>query len=277
MPPERIQSKRKLVPSRRASEIASSYNIAQPLPSRIKKKRSRIPKRIDLTSDDPLALESTQLVSKKPPKLQEPLPTKYTLSIDILVSDTLIYSRTMLQTAGAFDYIGFIGTEARKTSEYCARIGRVVSIRSSRAKIIYSKKEFCQSDIDDPEDWRLFDELAETYLQDKNKKDIQLSWTITYQLKALSVEPGKEVIELYEDESEANTEDDEKEVEKAGSSMKKTATNQRLAEARAAPHSNTTNQLLELYKCRAPGCRNSSAYCLPVGEANDGHFCWRLE
>ncbi|KAI9858948.1 MAG: hypothetical protein M1813_007250 [Trichoglossum hirsutum] len=272
MPPERARSKRKLVLSRRVCEIAGSSNITRPPLSRAKKQRPRVPKRIDLTSNDLPDLESTQLVSKMPSKPREPLPTKYTLSINILVGDVRIHSRTMLQTAGAFDYAGFMSIEARKTSEYCARVGRDVDIRSSTAKITYNKEETCQSDIDDPEDWRLFDELAGTYLQDKNKKDVQLSWTITCQLKALSVEPEKEVIELYEDESEVDTEDGEKGIGKAGSSMKKTATNQRLAEARAAPHSDTTNQLLELYKCRAPNCRNSSAYCLPVGGANDGHF-----
>ncbi|KAI9768164.1 MAG: hypothetical protein M1840_004994 [Geoglossum simile] len=271
MPRERAQLKRKVVPSRRARETTRPSGIAQPPPSRTKKTHSRIPEHIDLTSNDCPTLESTKKVSKKSPKPQEPLPTKYPLSIDIFVDNICVYLRTMLQTAGAFDYAGFMSIDARKTSEYCARIGREVSIRTSHAKITYNKKEFCQSDIDNPEDWRLFDELAGTYLQDKNKKDVQLSWTITSQLKALSMELEKTAPKLYEDESEDDAENGDDEVE-TRPPKKNTATNQRLAEARAAPHSDTTNQLLELYKCRTPSCRNSAAYCLPIGGTNDRHF-----
>jgi hypothetical protein len=33
-----------------------------------------------------------------------------------------------------------------------------------------------------------------------------------------------------------------------------------------------TNELLQIYKCRTPGCRNSAAYCYPAGGANGGHY-----
>lgn len=120
----------------------------------------------------------------------------------------------------AFDYAGFIGDEAQKTSEYCARLGREVSIRTSRAKIVYNKKESSQSDINSLQDWRLLDEVAGSCLKDKSKKDVQLSWAITYQLKASSVEPEREALELYEDESEDDAKDDDEEAEKTRSSKK---------------------------------------------------------
>jgi hypothetical protein len=96
MPPERTQSKRKPVPSRRASENASSYHVARPLTSQTKKMQLQVPVDIDLTSTDPSGLESTQTVSKKAPKPSEPLPTKYGLSIEIFVSEVAIYLQTML-------------------------------------------------------------------------------------------------------------------------------------------------------------------------------------
>ncbi|KAI9759327.1 MAG: hypothetical protein M1840_003375 [Geoglossum simile] len=188
MPPECVRSKREVVPSRRARETARSSNIARPPPPRTKKKGSRIPEHIDLTSNDIPDVESTQQVSKKPPKLQESLPTKYTLSIDILIDDVQVYSRTILQTAGVFDYAEFISVEARKISEHCARIDR--------------------------------------------------------ELKALSVEPEKRAIEPYKDESKDNTENNDDEVGKGHSSKKNTATNRRLAEARAASHDGTMMEIL---------------------------------
>jgi hypothetical protein len=212
MPPERAQSKRKVVPSRRVYENARLHSIARPPPPRTEKRQLRIPEHIDLTSNDLPDLESKQQVSRKPPKPQEPLPTKYTLSTEIFVDNVRIHAKTRLQTAGAFDYAGFIGIEAQKTSEYCAKLERDVSTRTSAARILYNKKECCESDIDSLEDWRQFDELAGTYLQDKNKKDVQMSWTITRQLKALSMEPEREALEPYEDESEDDPKDDDEEA-----------------------------------------------------------------
>ncbi|KAI9868846.1 MAG: hypothetical protein M1813_004697 [Trichoglossum hirsutum] len=272
MPPDRAQSKRKVVPSRRAYENARSHSIARPPLHRTSKRQSRVLEHIDLTSNDLPNPESKQQVTRKPSKPQEPLPTKYTLSIDVFVDNVCLYSRMVLQTAGAFDYTGLIGAEAQKTSEYCARIERDVSIRTSIAKIVYNKKECSQSNIDCLEDWRSFDELARTYLQDRSKKDVHLSWAITYQLKELSVEPEKEASELHDDESEDDTKDDDEEAETTYLPKKNTTTNQCLAEARAAPHSTVTNELLQIYKCRAPGCRNSAAYCYLAGEANGGHY-----
>jgi hypothetical protein len=221
MPPNRVQSKRKIVPSRRAYENARLHSIARPPPPRTQKRQSRIPEHVDLTSNDLPDLESKQQASRKPPKPQEPLPTKYALSIKVFVDKVSICAQSMLQTAGAFDYARFIGIEAEKTSEYCARLGRDVNtIRISRAAIAYNKKESFESDIDSLEDWRRFDELAGSYLQDRSKKDVQVSWTITRQLKALTVEPEKEAPELHEDESEDDAQDDDEEAEKTGSSKK---------------------------------------------------------
>src|SRR3954451_12539853 len=114
MPPERTQSKRKTVPSRRASENARASRVGRPPTSQAGRKQPKVPVHIDLTSTDPPGLESTQMVSKKAPKPSEPLPTKYGLSIEICVGEVTIYSRTMLQTVGAFDYAGFMDTEAQK-------------------------------------------------------------------------------------------------------------------------------------------------------------------
>ena len=208
------------MPSRRAYENTRSSSVARPAPPRTKKKRSRIPEHNDLTPNDLSDLEPKQRVSRKPSKSQEPLPTKYTLYIKVLVDDVDIYSRTRLQTAGAFDYAGFMSVEAQKTSEYCARLERDAVTRTSRAKIVYNKKEYFQSDIDSLEDWRLLDELAGTYLQDKSKKDVQLSWVITHRLKALSVEPEKEALEPFEDESEDDPKDYDEEAESARPSEK---------------------------------------------------------
>lgn len=222
MPPERAQSKRKVVPSRRAYENARSRSIARPPPSGTKKRQSRVsrvPEHIDLTSTDSYNLESTEIVSKKVPKPSEPLPTKYGLSIEVSVDEVAIYSRSMLQTAGAFDYAGFMSIEAQKTSEHCARIGRVSSIRASKATIVYNKKDACHSHIDNPEDWLLFDEMAGTYLGDKSKKDLHVSWNISYQLKAVSTEPEK-AIEPYEDDDDVETEDDDNNTGEADPSVK---------------------------------------------------------
>ncbi|KAI9854597.1 MAG: hypothetical protein M1813_000948 [Trichoglossum hirsutum] len=257
MPPNRAQTKRKVVPSRRAYENSLPRTTARPPPRRTLKQPSQTPEHIDLTSNDLLDLESKQQASRKPPKPQEPLPTKYALSIKVFVDKVSICAQSMLQTAGAFDYARFIGIEAEKTSEYCARLGRDVNaIRTSRATIAYNKKNSFESDIDN-----------------KSKKDVQVSWTITRQLKALSVEPGKEAPKLHEDESEHDAQDDDEEkAEKTRSFKKNTTTKQRLAEARAAPHSAVTNELLQIYKCRTPGCRNSAAYCYLAGGANGEHY-----
>ncbi|KAI9766237.1 MAG: hypothetical protein M1840_006651 [Geoglossum simile] len=209
MPPTHTKSKRTPVPSKRASEIVSSSRVTRPKAFRTKTK-PRIPVHIDLTSTESSNLESIQTVSKKALKLIEPLPTKYALSIEISVGEVTIYLRLMLQTVGTFDYTGFLSVEAQKTLEHCARLGRVTSIRISKATIVYNKKDACDSHIDNPEEWRLFDEMAGTYLGDKSKKDLHINWNISYQLKVLSTEPEKEAIELYKDDDEAETEDDEK-------------------------------------------------------------------
>ncbi|KAI9764929.1 MAG: hypothetical protein M1840_007954 [Geoglossum simile] len=109
---------------------------------------------IDLTFNDSPDLEPKQQVSRKSPKPQEPLPMKYTLSIDVFVDN--------------------IRVEAQKTS--------------------------C--------------------LQDKSKKDMQLSWAITCQLKALSVELEMGALKPYEDESKDDTKDDDENAEKTHSSKK---------------------------------------------------------
>ncbi|KAI9773649.1 MAG: hypothetical protein M1840_006923 [Geoglossum simile] len=268
MPPTRVKSKRTAMPSRRAYENSLPRTTARPPTRRTLKQPSQTPEHIDLTSNDTPSLESTQQASKKPLKPHEPLPTKYTLSINVFVDNIRIYSRIMLQTAGSFDYLGFIAVEAQKTADYCAKIGRDVSTRISTAMIVYNKKESGQSDIETLEDWRLFDDVAASCLQDKSKKDVQLSWVITSQLKALSVELEKEALEPFEDENEDNDED----AEGTRSSKQNTTTNRRLAEARAEPHSNNTNQLLGLYKCMVSTCRNSAAYCFPVAGISGGHY-----
>jgi len=192
MPPERGKSKRKLVPSKRASENASSSRIARPPTSRTKKTQPRVPVHIDLTTTDLSSVGSTQTVSRKAPKPSELLPTKYGLSIEIFVGGVAIYLRTMLQTAGAFDYTGFMSIEAQKTSEHCARISHISSIRTSKATITYNKKDACHSHIENLEKWRQFDEMAGVYLGDKSKKDLHINWNISYQLEAVSTEPEKE-------------------------------------------------------------------------------------
>src|SRR5579862_3679662 len=192
MPPERGKSKRKLVPSKRASENASSSRIARPPTSRTKKTQPRVPVHIDLTSTDLSSVGSTQTVSRKAPKPSELLPTKYGLSIEIFVGGVAIYLRTMLQMAGAFDYTGFMSVEAQKTSEHCARISHISSIRTSKATITYNKKDACHSHIENLEKWRQFDEMAGVYLGDKSKKDLHINWNISYQLEAVSTEPEKE-------------------------------------------------------------------------------------
>jgi hypothetical protein len=80
------------MPSRRAYENASLFSVARSQPPQTKKRQSWIPEYIDLTFNDLLNLESKQQVSKKLPKLQEPLPMKYTLSIDVFVDKVYIYS-----------------------------------------------------------------------------------------------------------------------------------------------------------------------------------------
>jgi hypothetical protein len=59
-------------------------------------------------------MESMQPVSKKVTKPREPLPIKYTLSIDIFVGKTCVYTQTILQTARAFDYTRFMSIEYYK-------------------------------------------------------------------------------------------------------------------------------------------------------------------
>ncbi|KAI9771356.1 MAG: hypothetical protein M1840_002326 [Geoglossum simile] len=245
MPPDRVHSKRKIVPSRRAHENARLRSIARPPPPRTQKKQSRTPEHIDLTSNDLPNLESKQQASRKPPKPQEPLPMKYALSIKVFIDNVSICAQSILQTARVFDYARFIGIKAEKTSEYCAKLGRNINtIRTSRATIAYNKKDNFESDIDSLEDWRRFDELARSYLQDKSKKDVQMSWTITHQLKALFVKPERDAFELHEDESKDDAQDDDEEAEKTRSFKKNTTTNQCLAEARAASHGAVTNELL---------------------------------
>jgi len=100
MPPNRVRSKRKVVPSRRAYENTLSRSTSRPAPSRTPKRRSRTPEQIDLTSNDPPDLEPKQQVGRKPSKPHEPLRTKYTMSTQVIVDKTLILTRLVLQTAG---------------------------------------------------------------------------------------------------------------------------------------------------------------------------------
>ncbi|KAI9770757.1 MAG: hypothetical protein M1840_003007 [Geoglossum simile] len=275
MPPDHVRTKRKVVPSRRASENASLRRNARPPPPRTKKRQSPIPKHtehIDLTSNDPPDLEPKKKVSRKSPKPREPLPTKYALTLTVYVDDVRIYSQFKLQTPGAFDYAGFIAFETQKMSDYCDKQGRDVDTRISMVKMVYNKKECHSADIESLEDWMLVDEFAESYLQDRSKKDVQLDWVITYKLKALSVEPEKKAPEPFEDESEDDAKNDDEDAETTHSSKKNTATNQRLIGARADPHSPVMNELLQIYKCQVPGCNNLAHYCFPVGGANSEHY-----
>ncbi|KAI9763546.1 MAG: hypothetical protein M1840_000454 [Geoglossum simile] len=58
------------------------------------------------------------------------------------------------------------------------------------------------------------------------------------------MEPERDALELYKDESEDDTQDNDEEAKKTHSFKKNTTTNQCLAEARVAPHSIVTNELL---------------------------------
>ncbi|KAI9855807.1 MAG: hypothetical protein M1813_009616 [Trichoglossum hirsutum] len=128
MPPNRVRSKRKVAPSRRAYENTLSRSTARPAPSRTPKRRSRTPEQIDLTSNDLPDLEPKQQVGRKPPKPHEPLPTKYTMSTQVIVDKTLILTRLVLQAAEAFDYAGFIAEETQMTTEHCAKLGQELKL-----------------------------------------------------------------------------------------------------------------------------------------------------
>ena len=99
--------------------------------------------------------------------------------------------------------------ETQKISEYCARIGRVTSIQTSKVTITYNKKDAYDSHIETLEDWQLFNKIVGTYLGDRSKKDLHINWNINYQFKAVSTEPEKEAIKPYEDDDDIEAEDDE--------------------------------------------------------------------
>ena len=191
MPPDRVQSKRKPRPSLRAREYHASTRPGVPRTSQGRKRPSQTAEEVDLTADEPETLEA---VSKRASKAQESLPTKYTLAIEVFIGKIQIHAQTKLQTAGGFYYSKFIQDEAQRVSNHCLLIGRDIGRRGSMARITYNKKSAFESYIEGPEDWIEFDEFVGSCLKDKGKRDVQVHWKITYELKELSAEPDKETL-----------------------------------------------------------------------------------